>query len=66
MLITHPTTSTLATDPHKRQAAELLVHMLQFQQIETYISKSGGNSAADYCADFIEKFAERTKAMVNS
>jgi aspartate/tyrosine/aromatic aminotransferase len=63
MLITNPTSSTLSgEDTHKRQAAELLVHILQFQQVGS-IAGTSGSSAAAWCADFIEQFAKRTAAM---
>lgn len=61
MLLTDLSASPL--DKDRRAAAQLLVHLLQFQSVETQIGKSGGETAANFCADFIEKFAERLKGM---
>jgi hypothetical protein len=63
MLITNPNTSSLTGDIHKRQAAELLAHILQYQQLEIHVGRASGDAAANYCADFIEQFAKRTAAM---
>jgi hypothetical protein len=55
--------SVLKEDPFQLQAVEVLLHLLQYQNVEGNIGKSSGENAANYCADFITTFAERLRAM---
>lgn len=55
--------SVLKPNEYQLQAAELLVHLLQYQTVAS-VGGSGAH-AATFCADFITTLAERLRAMPN-
>jgi hypothetical protein len=63
MTLNNGASSPLKDDPHKFAAAGLLIHLLQYQPVPVFVGNSNGQEAAGYCADFIETFAARLKAM---
>jgi hypothetical protein len=63
MLLDNSVQGPFVDNKNRRVAAELLVHILQFQNVESNIGKDTGKAAGDWCADFIEQFAKRLDAM---
>lgn len=56
--ITSSGASIFTQDKAKRQAAEVLMHLLEHQQLQS-VHLSDGAAAASFCADFIEALAPR-------
>jgi fructoselysine-6-P-deglycase FrlB-like protein len=54
--------SVLFNDKPKLQAVEVLMHVLQYQTVAS-VGQGSGESAAQYCAEFIEELAKRLKKM---
>jgi hypothetical protein len=58
-------TSVFSEDKHRRQAAELLVHVIEHQP-GIITASQGADGAANFCADFIETLSKRLQSMAPS
>jgi hypothetical protein len=58
MRLTDANSSFFSNDSPRFQAAQLLVHLLEHQEI-AHLGTHKGSDAADFCADFIEQFSKR-------
>jgi hypothetical protein len=61
MRLTDANSSFFSDDSPRFQAAQLLVHLLEHQEIP-HLGTHKGTDAADFCADFIEQFSKRLLA----